>query len=376
MLTQIGRHKVTDGRNLRRERRLWYDVNLTSQPLGCATCPDLETCGGLQVRSPIFDCLTFCCDNPNACDKVCRRNPDYVNRVREIGSFALSTVPRSPILSVPALPTAIPMIYGKGSRSWPAKVSTVALPLSRMFGRKDGAPRYKSRAEVCASYCIDPGALIVLSGTDHDSPIERWWGIGVEQRRSVIKSLLTIGVALTTTPNYSLFTDSPRWDDLHAMKRIALVHQEFLSEGLPAALHVNGRTETDFKRWTEYIAARPEVTHVAYEFTTGTGSVGRREQHAAWLCELANALHRPITLLVRGGIAMLPMLATTFSHVTLIDTSSIMKAVYRQRASLTRGLRWESAPTRIGQAVDDLFHHNVDTIRAWVEQVVTPTIHG
>ncbi len=55
----------------------------------------------------------------------------------------------------------------------------------------------------------------------------------------------------------------------------------------PAALHINGRTETDFRRWTDYVASRKEITHLAYEFTTGTAWAGRREQHAAWLCEAA-----------------------------------------------------------------------------------------
>jgi hypothetical protein len=54
---------------------------------------------------------------------------------------------------------------------------------------------------------------------------------------------------MATTPNYSLFVDRPRWDDLHAMKRIAIVHGEFLEAGMPGALHVNGRTDRDFERW-------------------------------------------------------------------------------------------------------------------------------
>jgi len=58
-------------------------------------------------------------------------------------------------------------------------------------------------------------------------------------------------------------------DDLHSIKRIALVHSEFLDEGLPVTLHVNGRSEADFKRWTDFLVARPEVTDIAYEFTTG-----------------------------------------------------------------------------------------------------------
>ena len=61
-------------------------------------------------------------------------------------------------------------------------------------------------------------------------------------------------------------------DDLHSIKRIALVRSEFLDEGLPAALHVNGQSEADFKRWTDFLVARPEVTDVAYEFITGAST--------------------------------------------------------------------------------------------------------
>lgn len=53
---------------------------------------------------------------------------------------------------------------------------------------------------------------------------------------------------MVTTPNYSLSIDQPRWDDLHSLKRIAIVHEEFLNEGLPAALHVNARTDKDWER--------------------------------------------------------------------------------------------------------------------------------
>jgi hypothetical protein len=74
----------------------------------------------------------------------------------------------------------------------------------------------------------------------------------------VIRALKAAGVGLVTTPNYSLFLDRPRWDDMHAMKRIALMHEEFLAEGMPAALHVNGRTDSDFRHWGSYVTARPK----------------------------------------------------------------------------------------------------------------------
>lgn len=169
-----------------------------------------------------------------------------------------------------------------------------------MFSGRNGASCFADHDALCAAFRIAPGTPIILTGTDEDAPIERWWGLGEDKRRAVIRSLRK-AVAPATTPNYSLFTDAPRWDDLHAIKRIALVHAEFLAEGLPAALHVNGRTDTDFRRWGDYIAARPEVTYLAYEFSTGTGWAGRMEKHAAWLAGLAKAAGRPLALVVRWG---------------------------------------------------------------------------
>ena len=83
------------------------------------------------------------------------------------------------------------------------------------------------------------------------------------------------------------------------MKRIAIVHQEFLSEGMPAALHVNARTDRDWERWREYVAARPEVAHIAFEFGTGAGWGERMGWHTAQLAQLARAVNRPLHLVVR-----------------------------------------------------------------------------
>jgi hypothetical protein len=366
MLNQIQAKQPIPTRNTRRERRLWHQGNLRMHSLGCTTCPERPICGGILIKAPVFDCTDFCCGKPASCDKVCRNHPEFADRVREVNTFRLDNVPRANPLPAPSLPSTVPMVFHRSRRSCPAPLAAAALPLASMFARKDGQPRHSSHDALCSTFGITPGNLIVLSGTDHDGPIERWWGFGEEQRRRLIRHFIRIGVAFTTTPNYSLFIDTPRWDDLHAMKRIALVHHEFLSEGLPAALHVNGRTETDFKRWAEFIAARPEITHLAYEFTTGTGWAGRQEQHAAWLTTLAQSVSRPLSLVLRGGTDILPNLASVFSHVTLLDTSSFMKAMMRKRALLNGHLAWTDAPTHDGAPVDELLAHNVDTVRSWV----------
>jgi hypothetical protein len=154
----------------------------------------------------------------------------------------------------------------------------------------------------------------------------------------------------------------PRHVDLHAMKRIGIVHWEFLAEGLPCALHVNGRAETDFRRWGAYIRARPEVTQIA---ATGTGRAPRRPFHTQWLINVGIAAGRPLDLIVRGGIEVLPSLAAAFNRVSVLETWSFMKTMNRQRLVLGDGgrLRSRPSPTAPGAPLDVLHGGNRAAVR-------------
>jgi hypothetical protein len=301
-----------------------------------------------------------------------------VDRVREIDGFSLDNVPRAARLESPALPDMVPVIFHGHQREAPAPTDVVALPFYRMFDRRTGEPRWKDHESLCAEYALAPGTTILLTGTQRDPPLERWWGFGTDIRRPIIRALKAIGIQLVTTPNYSLFLDRPRWDDMHAMKRIAIVHEEFLAEGLPAALHVNSRTEKDFQRWAAFLAARPEITHVAYEFTTGTGWAHRRQQHADWLAMMAAEVGRPLHLLVRGGLEIHPIIIASFARVTVLDTTIFMKTMMRQRAVLRgkRRLAWHAAPTLSGVPVHDLFAENFTTVARGFGMVEAPSIAG
>jgi hypothetical protein len=351
-------------RNLRKERRLWHDENHNSASIGCAACPEVRLCGGLRVASALFDCLNYCCGHPETCDRVCRNNPDFPARVREVSTLSLDNVPRTVASSIPTLPNIVPMLFHGDRRSQPLAYEAIALPLYSMFDRRDGSPKFASNDELCAAYTITPGTRVVLSGTAKDRPLERWWELGELGRRRIIRSLRTIQIALVTTPNYSMFTDQPRWGDLHALKRIAITHTELLEEGVPAALHVNGRTDMDFARWSEYIAKRPEVTHVAYEFTTGSGWPGRREQHARWLRELAAAAGRPLHLVLRGGAEVMASLAGVFTSVTVLNTEIFMKTMMRRKAASKADgrVRWDSIRTPAGAPLDQLLLDNLAVV--------------
>jgi hypothetical protein len=195
---------------------------------------------------------------------------------------ASDNVPCASLITAPSLPTLVPLLYHKSGRSVPFRAKAVCLPLYSVIRRQNGEPRYTSAAELANGFGIAPQVPVILTGTAKDRPLERWWSLG-EQRREVIRALRSLEIALVTTPNFSLFIDQPRWDDLHSQKRILIVHEEFLREGLPTALHVNARTDRDWERWRDYIAARPEVTHIAFEFATGAGWASRTAWHSEHL---------------------------------------------------------------------------------------------
>ena len=357
------------------ERRLWHDERRNTPCLGCWVCPERKICGTLAVPAGLISCLDLCCGNPARCDKPCRNHHDYALRVREVGGFELSNVRRAPVLKAMALPASIPVIFHGDSRAGLIGPAPVALSLYRMFRRRTGEMRFRNHEELCDEFGLVPGTPIVLTGTDQDPPLERWWGFQ-SRRREIIRALPGLGVIMSTTPNFSLFGDVPRHVDLHAIKRIGLVHAEFLDAGLPCALHVNGRTEPDFLRWGVYVRERPEVTHLAYEFTTGTSRAARRGYHLENLIGVAAAAGRPLGLLVRGGIELLPRLRAAFATVTVLETLTFMKTIKRQLIDLREDgrARWRSAPTPHGTPVDQLFDINRAGVQSWIEGPLSPLV--
>lgn len=151
-------------------RRKWHDEIRNVLSIGCSMCPEYSMCGGLRVSKPLFWCLDYCCGKPEVCDVVCRNNPRFVEYVREIGGFDLDTVARAPLLTKPSVSVAIPLIFHGNSRRSLLRTSAAALPLSRMFGRRSGQPRFVNRADQCSAFGICPSTSVILSGTVSDPP--------------------------------------------------------------------------------------------------------------------------------------------------------------------------------------------------------------
>ena len=351
-------------------RHLWDQPSKKNAVLGCSVCSELGKCGGLQLDPAAYDCLEFCCRNSQACAWACPNQSNYVDKVREIGGFGLENIPRAPELTAPDIPRLVPIIYHRNSRQTPAECGAVALPLYKFFDRSTKSPCFTKPVDLFEAFCIQPNVTILLTGIAKDPPLERWWLLGESRRLAIIRAMKSAGVGLVTTPNYSLVINRPRQDNLHAIKRIGIVHEEFLREGVPAALHTNGRTQSDFDRWSTYINARSEVTHIAYEFATGPGRSDRLDLHTNWLVELAKSVDRPLHLIVRGGKKVLPILFRAYAQVTFLDTSIFIKTIKRQRASRRDDgtLSWIEAPTEPGAPVDNLFTENFQAVSKWMDE--------
>ena len=346
-------------RDDRRTSRYWDEPARNTPSLGCSICLDRKRCGGLHVASGAFDCLTYCCGRPANCDNVCPKNQSFVDRVREVGGFDLSSVGGAPKRDLPALPDCIPLLFSRVTRARRFAPTAVSIQFHQLFHRRTGVPKFASREQICSAFGVADSVQLVLSATAEDTPLERWWSLG-SKRRGVLAWLSELGLAAATSPNFSVFADVPRWDNFHAAKRIGVCWQEMAAANIPTALHLNARMANDWRQWTEFVKHRPEITAISYEFATGAGMPGRFAFHVEELKHLADRVSRPLRLIVRGGLSALADLRRSFERVSMIDTTTYMRTVYRQIGIVSPrgGIVWKAAPGRPDVDMDALLEQN------------------
>lgn len=359
---------VRPTKSFRDPNSLRDDASRHPLAFGCTQCPELRQCGGMHNGANMYDCDALCnCIDKTACDRVCRNNAKhFVQSVREVGGLKLDNVPRAAPVEMPRLPMVIPLIEHRSGRNDRFQSDAIALPLYRVIDLQYGKLHVNSREQLAERFCISADAQIVLSGVEKDRYIERWWEL--KNRTDLLQNLAKLGIGMVTSPNYSVLTDVPRTDNLHAIKRIALTWAEIAAAGLPTALHVNARTEQDYQNWRTMITEREEIATLAFEFATGCGRPERIDWHVEQLCRLASKVDRPLTLILRGGGRKLHVLAQHFSGVTLLETESFSKTRCRRRAQLLDGkLKWTPSLTPKGAPLDELFSHNVAIVRTFHE---------
>lgn len=346
-------------------QRLWDDPIRHTLALGCPTCLDRELCGGVHTDAGVMDCRDLCsCQDKTKCDMVCRFNPRlFAERMCEVDGLSFDKVGRVPARGIPSLPLIVPLIDHRYRRAFRVKEPVVALSLYDVINMATGEVNVHSREELAERFLVPADAAVILTGVDKDGPIERWWELS--NRPAILTALERLNIALVTTPNYSVLLDVPRTDNLHAMKRIFLAWTEMTAMGLRTALHLNARTEQDFRRWADLIIERTEIQIISFEFATGCGRGERIDWHVDQLCKLADSVGRPLTLVIRGGGRKASLLRQHYAYVTLLETEAFARALRRRRAYFTENgrLKWAANPTPKGSPLDELLAHNIAAVR-------------
>lgn len=334
--------------------------------LGCGTCLDRPTCGGLHAANGGADalsCMSMCrCEDPSTCFAVCPRAPSrYVRRLDEIGGFGFEDIPIAPAVALPTLPDFAELFEGNLAGSRPIRdLDHVAIPLSMALRKRGQRDQAKNAQELRRSFGADPSKGWIASGVERDPRVERLWRL--HEPKSVYRAMKRAGIIFATTPNYSTYADVPRHDNLHAMKRIAWTWCHMLEAGLPAALHLNGRTDHDFERWAEFARRQVNLKAIAFEFLTGAKPIEDGHRYVRRLIDFTERSDRKNLLLVlRGGQQWEAALRPHFANILSIDSKAYFKTVKRQKLFVEHDGRvvYRSHRTESGAQIRALLRHNV-----------------
>ena len=357
-----------------RNADLLHDSVKNSRSLGCSACSYLKTCGGLHTERNLFDCSQLCrCseDDLKTCMRACPNNIDMlVARTNEVNGFDLN-ISANNLLDVPALPSYVPIIKDGSSRDLPLEWNWVSLRLDKLAG-KNWPKRLESRRSISDYFKVREDVNLVINSIGYDQPLERFWHS--KDRSEIMAAISELRPALMTTPNFSLFTNVPRHENLYNMKRIAILWDEFTQANIPTAVHLNARTDRDWQRWRQFLDAHPEIKMVAFEFATGAGGKRRRDWYVRQLLRLGEESISGLSLVIRGGVDSLSRLSSAFDQVSLLSMTPYIKTLKRRqlRCVFEKRLLDRRFPTPKGQPLDALFESNVKVENQFVRSKLLP----
>jgi len=298
----------------------------------------------------------------SGCDYTCPNNQDlYRRRLADVDGLEECSI--STVLSPDAiaLPKYLPLIYHGSSRERALDCDFVAIPLFRVLRHLDRHTygcRFRSPEELRRFFKIKATAQVILVGVAVDRRLEWFWS--KHRRDAIPESLDALGCFGITAPNFSFFTDAPRYHILYNRKRILLSMDRLSSGGVAVMPHLNALTDHDWSFWLEFLREHEEVSVVAKEFQTGN----RRRAPGDWsfqkMIELQQRLGRPLHPLLVGGGRYFQEAQAAFASFSVIDSQPFMQAINRKRLAEERGrLEFLDNPLPEKAPVDALLENNV-----------------
>lgn len=152
------------------------------------------------------------------------------------------------------LPAVIPQVDGSELTGWDAALAWPAygVGLRRVFSPSTHAlyPRFRGR-DAHQVLGLTGGQRTVLVGYGEDPLVEAFWTL--RRRERLVEQIAAGGWDLVLAPNYSIFGNWPRAQQLLSMRMSLLIAAEFADAGVPAVPNVYWFRLEDLCRWAEWI---------------------------------------------------------------------------------------------------------------------------
>lgn len=199
---------------------------------------------------------------------------------------------------LPELPDHLPVLVQ--AYSDPVDLPWVALHGGRVFGVTGGRITPKHRRRLRDVYRLGSSTRIALQLYVEDRVLEGLWAA----RRSIIAELGTLGFDLIIAPNFSVWRDRSRFEQLVQQRRAFAFYHELIEAGLPAIPDIGfSFFEPDGRLWAEWINSQPAV-RAASIFCGGRKIHAEVRAHRETVEDIA-LLHRavrPDLAFILGGI--------------------------------------------------------------------------
>ena len=255
----------------------------------CGLCPAAERCG----RQP-----NFCLRQDGGCDD-CRSQRELRRRVIEqLGGIDFSWPRPVPHHDPGDLPAHLPVLVQAYPE--PVQLPWVALHGGRVFGVTGRTITPKHRSGLRDTYRLSPSTRLALELYVEDRVLEGLWA----ERSRLILELRELRFDLILSPNFSVWRDASRFEQLVQQRRSFAFYHELREAGLPAIPDVGwSRFEPDGRLWAEWINGQPDL-HAVSIFCGGRKIHAEQRAHRETVEDIAlfHAAVRREVIFVIGGV--------------------------------------------------------------------------
>lgn len=278
--------------------------------------------------------------------------------VAGLDNFAISQVKAaSPV----GLPRYVPLIHHGSSRQSLLECNVAAVPLFKVIchlNRKTYGARFQSSEQLLRYFKIEQSAQIILCGVAPDRQLEWFWHW--HRKFGVAELIQRLGCFAVSIPNFSFFSDYPRWHILYNRKRLLLTIERLSAAGVAVIPHLNALTRADWDFWRDFLTEHQDVALVMKEFQTGNRSKKAGDDSLEQLVRLQDLVGRPLHPVLVAGARYYHEAHKNFKTFSILDSRPFLQTLNRTRL-VELNDRWQfvSNPLPRGYPVDELLAYNI-----------------